>query len=65
MKLSDLYFKSIFLVTFEKRPTRDKYGDWVASWETVTIIQVREDDDLFQGGSSGSGEKRLNYVYIF
>ena len=58
MKWSVLYFKSIFLAAFEKRPKRGKHGSRVTSWEIVVIIHVREDDGLVQGDSSGSGERR-------
>lgn len=37
----------------------------MTSWEIVIIIQVREDDDMVQGGRSGIGEKRDGIMYIF
>lgn len=59
------YFKSTFLATFEERPKRSPCGNRVTRWEIVKILQIREDDDLVQGGRRGSGEKRLDYVYKF
>lgn len=39
-----------------------KRGNRVTSWEIVTTVQVREDDDLVQCGSSASGDW---VMYIF